>query len=308
MKAIKQEFGELFEQGRLLFDESLAPFSSFKIGGPADALARPVSQKELIALLLYALRREIPWFILGKGTNLLISDNGMRGLIISMEGYHKLTRDENFISAFAGVSLKELCDFAQKEGLSGLEFASGIPGSVGGAVYMNAGAYGGEIKDVLYCSKCLKPEIESLSSSKPILHVRKEEHDFSYRNSALQRLGLIQLSSVFELRYEEPEIILSKMQELHETRCDKQPMDMPSAGSVFKRPEGYFAGKLVDDCGLRGFRIGDAGISDKHCGFIVNHGNATASEVLELIRYVQKTVMDRFGVMLETEIRIVGEM
>ncbi len=298
----------MYESGRLLFDESLAAYSSFKIGGPADVLAKPKSQRELIDLLLWALNSNTPWFILGKGTNLLISDKGMRGLIIGMENYHKLTRDENFISAFAGVSLKELCDFAQEQGLSGLEFACGIPGSVGGAVFMNAGAYGGEIKDVLYCSKCLKPEIESLTSFNPIIHFRKEEHDFSYRNSALQRLGMIHLSSVFQLKEEEPEVILQKMQELQEQRNDKQPMDMPSAGSAFKRPEGYFAGKLVDDCGLRGFRIGDAGVSEKHCGFIVNHGHATAAEVLELIRYVQKTVQDRYGVTLEPEIRIVGEM
>ncbi len=308
MKTLKQAFPEMYESGRLLFDEPLAPYSSFQIGGPADALAKPKSQRELIDLLLWALNSNTPWFILGKGTNLLISDKGMRGLIIGMENYHKLTRDENFISAFAGVTLKELCDFAQEQGLAGLEFACGIPGSVGGAVFMNAGAYGGEIKDVLYCSKCLKPEIDSLTSSNPIIHFRKEQHEFRYRNSALQSLGLIHLSSVFELKYDEPEAILKRMQDLHDQRNDKQPMDMPSAGSTFKRPEGYFAGKLVDDCGLRGYRIGDAAVSDKHCGFIVNHGNATAAEVLELIRYVQNTVKERYGVMLETEIRIVGEM
>jgi len=307
MKDIFKHFAHLAETGKLLASEPLAPYSSFKIGGPADVFAKPDTQKDLIELLIYALKHNIPRFILGKATNLLIGDRGIRGLVISMEGFRKITRDENFVSAFAGVSLKELCDFACAEGLSGLEFACGIPGSVGGAVFMNAGAYEGEIQDILYCSKCIIPDLEHLESSNPILHLKKEEHLFSYRHSALQDRGLIQLSSVFQLIPKDPALIRQRMVELDAMRNDKQPMDMPSAGSVFKRPEGHFTGKLVDDCGLRGFQIGDAAISDKHCGFIVNKGNASAKDVLDLIKYVQDTVYNRFGVKLETEIRIVGE-
>lgn len=308
MKDILIHFKHLADTGKLLLNQSLAPYTSFKIGGPADAMAFPDTQKDLVALLLYAAKNDIPRFILGKGTNLLISDKGIRGLVINMAGFHKITRDESFVSAFAGVSLKELCDFACNEGLSGLEFACGIPGSVGGAVFMNAGAYEGEIKDVLYCSKCLNPTIAGLQASNPILHIKKEEHHFSYRNSALQQRELIHLSSVFQLREADPKDIRARMDELDIMRNAKQPMDMPSAGSVFKRPQGHFTGKLVDDCGLRGFSIGGAAISNKHCGFIVNTGAATARDVLQLITYVQETVFDKFKVKLETEIRLVGEM
>jgi len=308
MNDIHKRFGLMIETGKLLFNEPLAPYSSFKIGGPADILAKPDTQKDLIELLIYSLQKAIPRFILGKGTNLLIGDKGIRGLVISMEGFRKITRDENYVSAFAGVSLKELCDFCKDEGLSGLEFACGIPGSVGGAVFMNAGAYEGEIKDILYCSKCINPTLESLSSGNPILHLKKADHGFSYRHSALQEKALIHLSSVFKLSEVNPELIQARMNELEKMRNEKQPMDMPSAGSVFKRPAGHFTGKLVDDCGLRGFRIGDAAVSDKHCGFIVNLGNASAKDVTDLIEHVQRTVYERFQVRLETEIRRVGEM
>lgn len=308
MNEIHKHFEHLAETGNLLFAETLAPYSSFKIGGPADILVKPDSQKDLIDLLIYAIQHDIPRFILGKGTNLLIGDKGIRGMVISMENFKKITRDEHYVSAFAGVTLRELCGFAQQEGLSGLEFACGIPGSVGGAVFMNAGAYEGEIKDVLYCSKCLEPTLGSLSSANPILHLKQEAHHFSYRHSALQDRGLIHLSSVFLLQTAAPEQIQAKMDEVDKLRNDKQPMDMPSAGSVFKRPAGYFTGKLVDDCDLRGFRIGDAAISNKHCGFIVNLGKASARDVLDLIEHVQRTVYERFQVKLETEIRQVGEM
>ena len=303
----QDHFPQLYESGHLLFDQPLAGRSSFKIGGPADVLALPHTQKDLIALLTYALQKQIPYFILGKGTNLLISDKGIRGLVIGMEGFKKITRDENYLSAFAGVKLRQLCEFAQKEGLAGLEFAHGIPGSVGGAVFMNAGAYGGEIKDVLYCSKCLIPDLEHLSSFDPILHLRADQHDFSYRMSALQTRGLIHLSSVFKLTEDDPAAIQERMKEIERKRLEKQPMDKPSGGSVFKRPEGHFTGKLVEDCGLRGYRIGDAAISDKHCGFIVNLGQASAQDVLDLIEFICKTVYERYQVTLETEIRLVGE-
>lgn len=305
--AFNEHFQDMFTRGELRFQESLSAHCSFKIGGPADVFALPFSQKDLIRLLTFALERDLPWFIMGKGSNLLIGDKGIRGLVISTDNLHKITRDENYVSAFAGVKLKDLCEFCCQSGLSGLEFASGIPGSVGGAVFMNAGAYGGEIKDVLYCSKCLSPDLESLTGGKPVIHLKAEEHHFAYRFSALQTQNLIQLSSVFQLKPDAPELIRARMDDLNAQRDAKQPMDLPSGGSVFKRPEGYFTGKLIDDCGLRGYRIGDAAISEKHCGFIVNLGNATAAEVRALIEYVQATILARFGVRLEPELRMVGE-
>jgi UDP-N-acetylmuramate dehydrogenase len=280
--------------------------TSYEIGGPAQLYALPASQAETIRLLLFALEHEVPWMVVGKGSNLLVSDDGIAGLVISTDAYHKLTRDENYISAFCGVSLKELCDFAQENGLSGLEFASGIPGSVGGAVFMNAGAYGGEIKDILYCSKALHPVVESLSSDNPVLHIKAEEHDFGYRSSAFQRKGWFHLSSVFKLEYADPDEIKARMDDLHQQRWSKQPMEYPSGGSTFKRPEGYFAGKLIQDCGLRGYSIGGAQVSEKHCGFIINKGGATARDVSDLIQHIQATVLERFGVELQTEIRKVG--
>lgn len=307
MKDIKTQFRDLYEEGRLIFDAALAPKTSFKIGGPADVLAIPKTQTELITLLRYAIQNDMRWFILGAGSNLLIPDKGIRALVISMEAFTKITKDENFISAYAGVKLSALSEYAQQEGLAGLEFAHGIPGSVGGAVFMNAGAYGGEIKDVLYCSKCLSPELERLNSLSPILHVKTAEHEFAYRSSALQKKNMIHLSSVFRLSHDDPEAIKARMEEYDRQRNEKQPMALPSAGSVFKRPEGHYTGKLIDDCGLRGYRIGDAAISDKHCGFIVNLGEATAKDVKDLIKLVQDTVFTKYGIRLEPELRIIPE-
>lgn len=238
---------------------------------------------------------------------MLISDKGVEGLIVHTGSLNRINREENFVSAWCGTGLRELCEYARDNGLAGLEFASGIPGSVGGAVFMNAGAYGGEIRDVLYCSKYLVPRLEDLRSSNPIHHLKDREHEFAYRSSVFQRTEYIHLSSVFHLAEDKPDRIGDRMEELDNQRWEKQPMDLPSGGSVFRRPEGHFTGKLVDDCGLRGFRIGDAAVSDKHCGFIVNLGSATSADVLSLIRHVQKTVYERFGVKLETELRFLGK-
>lgn len=303
-----QSFGAMIEEGRLLFDEPLSQHCSFKIGGPADYLAVPGSEREFIDLLIFALENHLPYFILGNGSNLLISDKGYRGLIIKSSGLSKLSKDEQFVSAYAGTVLSQACSFARDNSLTGLEWASGIPGTVGGAVYMNAGAYGGEIKDCLYFSRCIRPELESLKARNPITYLKNEEHDFGYRKSSLQSSGLIVLSSAFKLETDSPENITARMEELKQQRNSKQPMNLPSAGSVFKRPEGYFTGKLIDDCGLRGYQIGDAAVSNKHCGFIVNMGKASFRDVYDLIQYVRKTVKERFGVELETEIRLLGEL
>ncbi|MDD3535517.1 MAG: UDP-N-acetylmuramate dehydrogenase [Candidatus Cloacimonetes bacterium] len=305
---LKQAFPYLAERGALRFDEVLAPYSSFKIGGAADAFLMPPTIMDLAQVLSFALGNGIPYFILGKGSNLLISDQGIRALVINMSEMNKITRDENFVSTFSGVSLRRVAEFAQKEGLAGLEFAHGIPGSVGGAVFMNAGAYGGEIKDVLYCSKYLIPEVAALQGNYPVKHLKAAEHEFGYRSSSIQRKGYILTSSVFRLQEADPEEIKARMQELDIQRKDKQPMELSSAGSVFKRPPGHFAGKLIEDCCLKGYRVGDAAVSDKHCGFIVNLGKATAQDVMQVIRHVQNTVFERYSIKLELEIRLIGEM
>jgi len=303
----KEHLADRVETGELRFDEMMNLHTSFKIGGPADLFFLPTSQAQIMQILRFALSHSIPWMILGKGSNLLVSDKGIRGMVICTDNYRKLSIDENYVSAFCGVSLRDLCEFCRDRGLAGLEFASGIPGSVGGAVFMNAGAYGGEIKDSLYCSKALEPTLAGLSASNPVIHLKHAEHQFVYRGSSLQSRGLFHLSSVFKLNYDAPEAITARMLELDAQRWAKQPMDLPSAGSVFKRPEGHFTGKLIDDCGLRGTQIGGARISDKHCGFIVNTGTTTAADVDALIRFAQSEVKNRFGVELQTEIRRVGE-
>ncbi len=294
------------DSGAIRFDEPLSEHCSFRIGGPADVFCEPDAITQLIDMLRYAVTNRINYFILGKGSNLLISDKGMEGLVIHTARLDRIGHDEHCLSAQCGASLKDLCAYAQKLGLAGLEFASGIPGSVGGAVFMNAGAYGGEIKDVLRHSKYLVPDADGLRSYASVKHLNAEQHQFSYRHSVFQTSGWVHLSSLFTLTRDDPAAIAERMAELEKQRWDKQPMDLPSGGSVFKRPPGNFTGKLVDDCGLRGFQIGGAAVSTKHCGFIVNLGGATAADVLALISHVQKTVWERFGVTLEPELRLTG--
>lgn len=303
---IQSRFPALVEAGAIRFGEPLGPHTSFQIGGPADVFCEPESVTQLIELLDYAVTNDIDYFIMGKGSNLLISDKGMAGMVIHTARLNRIGHDENFVSAQCGASLKDLCAYAQKLGLAGLEFASGIPGSVGGAVFMNAGAYGGEIKDVLHFSKYLLPEAGHLRSHASVRHLKAGDHGFGYRQSVFQTSGWIHLSSLFRLTPDDPEAIAERMADLKKQRWEKQPMDLPSGGSAFKRPPGHFAGKLIEDCGLRGFQIGGAAISEKHCGFIVNLGGATAADVLALIEHVQKIVFECFGVMLEPELRLTG--
>ncbi|HNW24585.1 MAG TPA: UDP-N-acetylmuramate dehydrogenase [Candidatus Cloacimonas sp.] len=305
---LRKEYPQLIDDGIIHQEVSLKEHCSFKIGGTAEIFCIPNTQKQLLTLLKFCLWHNIPYFILGKGSNLLISDKGIKGIVITTERFNKITLGKRYLSASCGVTLKDLGNFACENGLSGLEFCSGIPGSVGGAVFMNAGAYGKEIKDVLYSSRAILPDKAKLDSKNPVIYLKATEHNFSYRHSVFQEKGLIHLSSRFCLKKDKPENIRERMQELQQKRQDKQPMDLPSAGSVFKRPEGFFTGKLIEDCGLKGFRIGDAAVSEKHCGFIVNIGSATAKDVLQLIQHIQKTVYERYSVHLQTEIRMVGEL
>ena len=283
----------------VLYDEPLHRHTSFKIGGPADALALPESREELRELLNVLRNHEIQFMIMGNGSNLLFSDNGYRGVIVKINrNMSKISLSGDVINVEAGALLTAVAAEAMKTGLTGLEFASGIPGTVGGAVFMNAGAYDGEIKDVFI-------NAEVLSDDGTITEYRLEDMDFSYRHSVIQERGIL-LAAFFKLRMGNYELIKSKIDELTQARRSKQPLDLPSAGSVFRRPQGYYAGKLIMDCGLQGYSIGGAQVSEKHCGFIVNKGGASCADVLRLIEHIQVTVFKEFNVSLVPEIRIIN--
>ena len=287
---------------KLTRDEPMSRRTSFRIGGPADLVADPANPQELETVLRTLHRAGERPFLLGNGTNLLISDKGIRGVVVATSGVRGLRLEgQNRLCAACGETLAHTAVFARDHGLTGLEFAHGIPGTVGGALCMNAGAYGGEMKQVVRETRALRADGE-------IITLRGEEHCFGYRDSAFHRDGtLVALETVLELREGEPHRIGEVMRELMERRKASQPLELPSAGSTFKRPEGYFAGTLIDQAGLKGKRIGDAQVSEKHAGFIVNRGNATCAQVLTLIAAVQNTVMQKFGVRLEPEVRPMGE-
>lgn len=280
--------------------ELLSNHTTFRIGGAAKYFAVPKNEEEIMEAVDFAIVKDLPYYILGKGSNVLFADEGYPGVIIEIgAGMEKVERTGDIgIRAQAGVSLSALAAFAAREGLSGLEFAGGIPGTLGGAVTMNAGAYGGEMKDVIVSAKVMDEEgaVQELSC---------EELQLGYRTSIVQKKQFVVLEAEFLLKPGTTEEIQNTMKELNAKRREKQPLEYPSAGSTFKRPEGYFAGKLIEDAGLRGYRVGDAQVSEKHCGFVVNRGKATCVEVLQLIGDVQKTVKEQFGVQLEPEVRII---
>ncbi len=281
--------------------ESMAGHTTFRIGGPARWYAAPSSREEMRKLLEICSQEQLKARILGNGSDLLVSDAGCGGLVISMTENFSYSRFEgNRLIAGAGLLLPKAASLALKEGLSGLEFASGIPGTVGGAAVMNAGAYGSEMKDVMVSMEVMDPQGR-------ILTIRGEEMGFGYRKSCVDRMGYIVLEAEFVLKKGDPAEIKRRMEELSAKRREKQPLEYPSAGSTFKRPEGYFAGKLIEDAGFRGFRVGDAQVAQKHCGFVINRGNATAAQVMELGRLIPKKVFETDGVRLELEIRRWGE-
>ena len=283
-------------------NEPMARHISFRVGGPADRFMIPESETELREAVLDCKKSGQPWYMIGNGSNLLVGDKGFRGTIISTERLAELEvqKNENIIIAGAGVMLSKLANTAAREELTGLEFAAGIPGTVGGAVMMNAGAYGSEMKNVLLWA-------DVMDQDGNVKLMKNEELELGYRTSCLERLGLFTVRAAFKLTPGDPEVIRSQMEELARKRKEKQPLEYPSAGSTFKRPEGYFAAKLIDDCGLRGLTVGGAQVSEKHAGFIVNIGGATASDILELMRQVEQRVFEQFGVHLEPEVRILGE-
>ena len=281
--------------------EPMKKHTTFRIGGPADYYLCPHSTEELQKILQICRENKLEFFILGNGSNLLVSDKGYRGVVIQLwKNFSDIETEDNTITVKAGALLSKVAAEALEESLTGMEFASGIPGTMGGAVMMNAGAYGGEMKDII-------KEVTVLTREGELLTLSKEEMNFGYRTSVVKEKGYVVISAVLQLRKGDREEIRKVMDELKERRVTKQPLDMPSAGSTFKRPEGYFAGKLIMDAGLRGFSVGGAQISEKHCGFVVNKGDATAADVLGLIGEVQKRVQEKFGVALEPEVKFLGE-
>ncbi len=286
---------------QILEQEPLSAHTTFRIGGAASYYAIPNSIEEIEEAIAFAKGKSLPFMTIGRGSNLLFADEGYPGVIIEIgHGMEEIAINDNGnVRAQAGVSLSTLASAVARQSLTGLEFAGGIPGTLGGAVTMNAGAYGGEMKDGIVNATVLDSEgrIQTLT---------KEELELGYRSSVIQKKNYIVVGAEFQLEKGKKEEILARMKELNAQRREKQPLEYPSAGSTFKRPEGYFAGKLIQDAGLRGYRVGDAQVSEKHCGFVVNRGNATAEDVKQLIQEVQKKVLDMFGVVLETEVKIVG--
>ena len=290
----------MFESFNALVNAPMSEHTTLKLGGPADYLVFPRSAEEINALFAEAGAYNLPVTVIGHGSNLLVLDGGIRGLVICIgKNMRTITREGNMITAQAGAMLGSVAVEAAEAGLSGLEFASGIPGTVGGGVTMNAGAYNGEMSQVVKTVKALSPGGKEIVLS-------REEMDFSYRHSAVTEKNLIVTEATFELQPRDPATIRAKMSELNARRAEKQPLDVPSAGSTFKRPEGFFAAALIDQCGLKGYSIGGARVSMKHAGFLVNTGNSS-KDFYDLMQKVQQIVDERVGVKLEPEIRILGE-
>ena len=281
-------------------DEPMSKHTSFRIGGPADLFVTPDDIDELRDVIAACRAAVVPHFVLGCGSDLLVADEGYRGVIVSCtKGLVNVAIDGETMACQAGVPLREASEMACELGLSGLEFACGIPGSVGGACFMNAGAYGGCVADVLESVRCLMPD--GTQQSLPV-----EELALGYRASRVRDEGLVVLSATFRLHEGDQDDIRARMDDFTQRRRKKQPLELPSAGSTFKRPEGHFAGKLISDAGLKGYAHGGASVSTKHAGFVVNNGGATAADVHAVIRHVQDEVERQFGVRLEPELRFLG--
>ena len=285
---------------RLWENEPMSRHTTFRVGGPADMMFFPANTEEIQLALAAAREAGVEVHLVGNGSNLIVRDGGLRGLTIALgEPFSEVRVEGNAIVAQAGAPLSRVAAAAQEAGLAGLEFAGGIPGTLGGGCAMNAGAYGGELKDALENAQVLVDgELRTLS---------RDEMEMGYRSTRVLRQGGIVLGARFVLTPDDKEAIATRMRELNARRREKQPLNLPSAGSTFKRPEGHFAGALIEGCGLKGARVGGAQVSEKHAGFIVNAGGATAADILELIAHVQEVVLRETGVELEPEVRIIGE-
>lgn len=295
---------QIFENkkvGTVLIDEEMKNHTTFKIGGPVDIMLLPSTEAEIERAVSICKKEKLAYMIMGNGSNMLVKDGGIRGVIIKLnENFNSVEVKDDRIHAQSGALLNAISRNALENSLSGFEFATGIPGAIGGAMTMNAGAYGGEMKDVVESVRVLNKDGE-------IKEYSNEEMNFRYRGSRVIDEGLVVLSAVFKLKPGKREEIKATIDDLTERRTSKQPLEWASGGSTFKRPEGYFAGKLIDDSGLRGIRYGGAKVSNKHCGFVINVEDATCKDVLTLIDIIKKTVKDNFDVELEREIKLLGE-
>lgn len=300
-KNLYQKLTEWMPEERVKKEEPMRLHTTFRVGGPADLFVSPNSVEEVCKVTALCREEGVPYYIMGNGSNLLVSDQGYRGVIIQFyKEMNDISVEGTVLRAQAGALLSAVASRALLESLTGFEFAAGIPGTLGGACVMNAGAYGGEMKDVLKTVTVLTQEGEVLTLS-------NEELELGYRTSVIARKHYIVLEAEIALSEGKKEEIQAVMDDLKERRITKQPLEYPSAGSTFKRPEGYFAGKLIQDAGLRGFRVGGAQVSEKHCGFVINKDHATAAEIAELIRQVSEKVEAQFGVKLEPEVKRLGE-
>ena len=293
-------FNEFYDINDIKIDEKLSEYVNFKVGGPADILLIPNSKEQVIKSIKICKENNIPFYLIGNGSQILGREGGFRGVVLSLKNVKNIYVDGEKIEAECGVMLKEVSDKAIENSLTGFEFACGIPGTIGGAVFMNAGAYDGEISKVIESA-------EVIDENCNIIRLSREELDFGYRSSLVMKKGYTVLSAVFKLEKGQVKTIKELIEDLTNKRESKQPLEYPSAGSTFKRPTGYFAGKLIQDAGLKGYSIGGAAVSEKHSGFVINKGNATAKDITDLIKHIQDEVKKQFGVDLHPEVRIIGE-
>lgn len=300
IKKWAEDLAQIVRPGNIKINESLKKYTMTKLGGKADIFVLPETEDEAAAIVKYAFNNNVPLLMLGNGSNMVVRDGGVRGIVISFSKLDEIHLEGDKIYAQSGALIKDVSRLAQTSGLTGFEFACGIPGSVGGAMAMNAGAYGGEIKDIIIDCTVLTIEGEKMVLS-------KDELELDYRKSIISKNGYLVLSSNFQLAAGDQQEIDEKVADLTYKRESKQPLEYPSAGSVFKRPPGYFAGKLIQDSGLQGKGVGGAEVSTKHAGFIVNKGGATATDYIQTIEMVQRVVKEKFEVELELEVKIVGE-
>lgn len=300
----RKEWENLFGDksfGEIIYDEPMKNHTTFKIGGTVDVMILPTNETEIIDSIKFLRDNDIKFMITGNGSNILVRDNGIRGVVVKIgENINHIKVNEDKIACEAGALLSNISKVALNNNLKNFEFASGIPGTIGGAMVMNAGAYGGEMKDVVL-------RVKAMDKDNNVYEYTNEEMNFRYRNSRVWDEGLIVLSVELSLENGVYEEIKENIDKLTHKRTSKQPLEYPSGGSTFKRPDGYYAGKLIDDSGLRGLRYGGAMVSEKHCGFVINIDNATCNEVLNLIDVIKKVVMDKFGIELEREIKLIGD-